>query len=381
MDSSPPLSHTGRLLRSHALDDGAHTSDLLKNSVNRGELLRIRRGCYFPTHAWLRSPPWERHLIAAAAIGVVDPAAIFCRQTALALHGAPLLHTPGAVHTRTTFNRRAGTRTGPSPTGSASHRVLARMWEDAVGVRPRGAGWMRRLQNVDAMRLQFPLTLRESLRGGLHPDSSMRYYEALTTVAPPHGRYFDPGQVQLLAESLPLAVLDTVGQSDFASAVVILDAVLAGRHRGDLDYDAQSFAPWLDCLPSGRARSRWNTALAFADALSESPGESLSRVVIAQLGFQVPTLQYEIRLHGGAHARTDFCWEDAGIVGEFDGKQKYTRSRELSGDSATDVVVEERRREHAIEQQGYRMVRWVWDELWNADRMSALLRNAGVPRA
>lgn len=371
----------GRLVRSQSLNDGAHTSDILKSSVNRGELLRVRRGCYFPTRDWLRSPPWERHLIAAAATGMVDTTAIFCRETALAIHGVPLLRTPTAVHTRTKYNRRAGTKTAPSPTGSASRRTLARSWAEALGESPNGSGWLRRLKNVDAKKVQFPLSLRENLRGDLRSDSSIRYYHALTRVAPPQGQFFDPGQTHLLAESLPLAVLDTVGQTDFASAVVILDAVLAGRHRGDILPGTQSFAQWLDCFPSGRARSRWNTALAFADALSESPGESLSRVVIAQLGFQVPKLQYEILLPGGGRFRTDFCWEDAGIVGEFDGRQKYTRARDFSGGTATDVVLHERRRERDIEQQGHGMVRWGWDDLWNVDRMTSLLLQAGVPRA
>lgn len=380
MAHSDHVIHSDRLLLSRPRDDGGHTSDLLASEVNRGNLLRIRRGCYFPTQAWLRSPPWDRHLIATAATGLSDPSTILCRETALVLHGLPLLHTPQSVQIRARNNGSAGRRPRRRSTGSADRQLLARKWDEALGERPRGSSWLARFDAPAVQRIQFPLRLRESLRGGLTSSASRLYHTELQGLTPTQSAYFTPDQGPLTVEPLALAVIDTVGQMGLAAGVVVLDALLAGRHRGEPLGGVESFAPWLDCLPSARARRRWEAALAFANPLAESPGESLSRVVIAQLGFEVPALQHEIVLPDGSRRRSDFWWESAGIVGEFDGRQKYTRAQELNGRTTTDVVLEERRRERDIEQMGHRMVRWGWAELHDLDRMYALLLRAGVPR-
>lgn len=381
MPSPPAAAPKARLQLAAPRREGGHTSDQLSSQVDRGELLRIRRGCYFPTDAWLRSPPWDRHLIASAATALTDPSAILCRETALAVYGVPLLKTPTTVQIRTPANERTGRRHTAGVTGSAAPKQLARKWTEALGEQPRGSGWLRRMEVPAVKRIQFPLPLRAALRGDLTPSASRRYYSALREASPAHGEFFAPGRVGLTVEPLALAAVDTVCQMSMADGVVVLDAILAGRHRAEPLDEPDPFAGWLDCIPSARARRRWEAARNFADPRSESPGESLSRVVIAQLGFQVPALQHEITLPDGTRRRTDFWWERSGIVGEFDGRQKYTRARELSGGSATDVVIEERRRERDIEQQGYRMVRWGWPELHDPDRMHALLLGAGVPRS
>lgn len=380
MTPSDPVIQHDRLQLSARRDDGGHTSDVLASQVDRGELLRIRRGCYFPTPAWLRSPPWDRHLIATAATGLTDQSSIFCRETALALYGLPLLHTPKTVQIRTPNNESVGQRSRQVTTGAAAQQLLAKKWSEALGEPPKGRRWMARLESPAVKRIQFPLPLRGTLRGGLSPSASHRYYTALQSITPPRCEFFTPNQGPLTVEPLPLAVVDTVAQLGLAAGVVVLDALLAGRHRGEPLAGIGSFTQWLDCIPSLRARRRWEAAMAFADPLSESPGESLSRVVIAQLGFTVPALQHEIVLPHGGRRRTDFWWEDADIVGEFDGRQKYTRGKELNGRSTTDVVLEERRRERDIEQQGHRMVRWGWTELNDLDRMYTLLLQSGVPR-
>lgn len=380
MDTLTPT-QPQRLLLSRREYDGAHTADLLKTYVNRGQLIRLQRGCYFPTRDWLRSPPWERHLIAASAAGLANPEAIFCRETALALHGVPLLRRPDDVDIRTRHNRQTGRKSALASTGSASPQTLAKVWAEAFGEPPRGSSWASRLKTFGVKRHQVPLPLRLTMREGLHPETADRYYRGLQRVTPPAGEFFNPGELVLTVEPLPLAIVDAVCQMDYAAAVVVLDAVLAGRYRGPQLNQAGPFSQWLDCIPSGRARIRWDEALAFADPLAESPGESLSRVVIAQLGFQVPSLQHEISLPDGRRARTDFWWRSAGVVGEFDGMIKYSRARELSGTDTSEVVVAERRRERSIEEQGARLVRWGWAELSDLDRMHTLLLRAGVPRA
>jgi len=75
----------------------------------------------------------------------------------------------------------------------------------------------------------------------------------------------------------------------------------------------------------------------------------------------------------------DFGWPAAGVVGEFDGRVKYSR---LVGPGLTpgEVVFREKRREDALRAAGMAVVRWTWEELTNFDPIAARLRRALAPR-
>jgi hypothetical protein len=101
----------------------------------------------------------------------------------------------------------------------------------------------------------------------------------------------------------------------------------------------------------------------FSDGRSGSVGESRSRVVLADLGLTPSALQYEITTPSGEFvARTDFAWEEERIVGEFDGRIKYGRLLR-PGQDPGDAVFEEKRREDAIRDVGWEVVRWTWGDL------------------
>lgn len=170
------------------------------------------------------------------------------------------------------------------------------------------------------------------------------------------------GEVRVQVEPLPLVLMDTVPRLGTQEAVVILDAVLGGRSvLGRLDRDALAEAQqWLW---SSRARAAWERALGFADPRSESPGESRSRVLIDELGFAPPQLQTVLRLPDGGTARLDFEWMREGVVGEFDGRIKFTEASRLSQTSPGEVYWAQVRREEAIRDTGRRLVRWEWDDL------------------
>ncbi|MGM0386688.1 MAG: hypothetical protein ACQERF_12020 [Actinomycetota bacterium] len=118
-------------------------------------------------------------------------------------------------------------------------------------------------------------------------------------------------------------------------------------------------------------------AVGFADARSESPGESISRLLIHELGFEAPELQVEVIVKGRRY-RSDFGWEDGALLGEFDGRAKY-RAADGEG-NPEEIVWREKQREDAIRSDGHRMVRWVWADL-NHAQLNQILTNAGVPRA
>ncbi|RBY95513.1 hypothetical protein DQ237_13330 [Blastococcus sp. TF02-8] len=152
--------------------------------------------------------------------------------------------------------------------------------------------------------------------------------------------------------------LDLARTLAFEPAVVALDAWL-GRKRLDPVQLAER-TTGLGRMPGARAAAR---AVRFADGRSESVGESRSRVLLHRLGLAPSTLQLEIRTpDGGRVARADLAWESERVVGEFDGRVKYGRLLR-AGQQPGDVVFEEKRREDAIRDEDWGVVRWTWAEL------------------
>jgi hypothetical protein len=105
-------------------------------------------------------------------------------------------------------------------------------------------------------------------------------------------------------------------------------------------------------------------AIGFADGLSESVGESRSRVAIAAAGLPVPVLQWEVHAAAGGRfvGRVDFGWPELTVVGEFDGLIKYGRALRPGQDPA-EVLVAEKLREDALRDEGLGVVRWIWADL------------------
>jgi hypothetical protein len=134
-----------------------------------------------------------------------------------------------------------------------------------------------------------------------------------------------------------------------AGAVVSLDAALHRHLTSPADLEAVLVRCWN--WPGIRRAMR---AISLADARSESPLESVSRLVIGWLGLPRPMLQRSIYTADGTFiGRADFCWEEYGVVGEADGAGKYA----LSPTS----LLEEKHRQEGFEDLGLVVVRWGWD--------------------
>ncbi len=82
-----------------------------------------------------------------------------------------------------------------------------------------------------------------------------------------------------------------------------------------------------------------------------------------ELGLPLPDLQIEVRDPSGRLlGRADFGWREQRLLGEFDGRVKYGRLLR-PGQDAGDAVFEEKRREDAMRDENWSVVRWVWREL------------------
>jgi hypothetical protein len=166
-------------------------------------------------------------------------------------------------------------------------------------------------------------------------------------------------------------VVDVARTAPFDQALVVADRALAAGlvTPEQLDDQVIAAAGW----PGAPAARR---VVAFADARSESVGESRSRAAIAGAGLPAPVLQWEVRAGDGRRlGRTDFGWPDRGVVGEFDGRAKYGRLLR-PGQEPGDAVFAEKRREDALRAVGLRVVRWTWADLDDFDPVAVALRAA-----
>lgn len=165
--------------------------------------------------------------------------------------------------------------------------------------------------------------------------------------------------------------LDLARSLPHEAAVVALDAAL---HAGLLEREDVELRLFdIAGTPGSRSAAR---AVAFSDGRSESVGESRSRVLLHRWGVAPSALQFDVHRHDGSRiGRTDFAWERRRVLGEFDGRIKYGRLLR-PGQEAGDVVFEEKRREDAMRDEGWCVVRWVWADLGVPQRLAARVRRS-----
>lgn len=100
-------------------------------------------------------------------------------------------------------------------------------------------------------------------------------------------------------------------------------------------------------------------AVAFADKLSESPLESISRVAFHEFGLPASQPQAWIKTEP-VMFRVDFLWREYRTIGEADGKAKY---------ADPSVIWDEKTRQEDISDLGFEFVRWTWEIDKHPDRV------------
>lgn len=167
--------------------------------------------------------------------------------------------------------------------------------------------------------------------------------------------------------SMARTVADLACAGDFADALVVLDCGLRlGVTRADL-------LALVDRLSGCPGVTTFRNALGYADGKSESPGESVSRARMIEMGdIPLPRLQHEFHSPGGLFlARADFDWKGK-VIGEFDGMGKYT----LNGRDADETWHAERERHNRLQRHGFMVIRWDSKVLNDPKVFRALLRQA-----
>lgn len=152
-------------------------------------------------------------------------------------------------------------------------------------------------------------------------------------------------------------VVDVARVLPARDAVPMADALLA---RG---VAREQLVAAVDSRPGrkGNARARW--VCSFADARSESWGESVSRVLMHDCGLPSPELQHSfVDKRGVLMGRSDFWWPTFGVVGEFDGLGKYDELLPR-GVTPAQAFAREKDRDAWLYDQGFWVVRWGTEHL------------------
>ncbi|MDJ0350668.1 type IV toxin-antitoxin system AbiEi family antitoxin domain-containing protein [Cryobacterium sp. PH29-G1] len=321
-----PSARNDGLILAESLRSSGLTTYAVRALLASGELVRIRRGIYAIGSAWRAAPHDDRYrLFIHATVLAAEQPLLLSHLSAAALYHLPII--------------------GPWP------KVVHAINNDAAG------------------------------------GSSARFTTSHRSVVEP-----EPVAVSgCAATSLARTLIDVAATSSFLVGVTMMDHALRveqeraqeERRRGRLSAPALGKNDLYTELAAVHPRTgsvRVRRVIDFADALSANPGESLSRVRIAELGFQVPELQVRFVVHGRDYW-VDFYWRSVGKMGEFDGALKYTRGAVLGDRDPSDVVIAEKNRENLLRPLAQSFDRWDWDTAYSPRRFCDFLVEHDVPRA
>jgi hypothetical protein len=183
--------------------------------------------------------------------------------------------------------------------------------------------------------------------------------------------------------SLARTVVDVARSTSFVQAVAIADAAL---RRTDVPWDRvpptaltrDDLFRELDRLSLSQGTAKGRRVVEFADGRADRPGESISRVHIAMAKLTAPQLQAPLRGASGRLWHVDFWWPEFNLIGEFDGKAKYTDERYLAGRTPQQVLYDEKVREDDLRAATHGFTRWPWEVAMSMPRLRRQLIAAGL---
>lgn len=132
----------------------------------------------------------------------------------------------------------------------------------------------------------------------------------------------------------------------------------------------------VDLIPRGaHGREPASLVADLADAGSESPAESISRLQMFRGNFPRPALQQKFSDAHGVIGYADFDW--AGLIGECDGKTKYLVDDDTDPREAGEIVFREKQREDRL-RRIKKVARWDYKTAMNQAALSSLLISHGL---
>ena len=274
-----------------------------QSALASGRLVRVRQGVYLASDHWPEDPA-ARHLLLAAAEQAIQPTAVVSHRSAALVWGLPL----------------------PNEQWS----------QEPVWVTVPAGREFRSFRGARVRQVAAPLPSHHVAVAG----AGFR----VTTLA---RTAVDTARDLALPQSL--MVLDAALRGECASMVVGLRRRDLGNQRL-IDAARRPLQEAAGSLPRMLSLQR---CLALADPARESPIESLSFGHMALARLPLPVCQFEVRVSNGS-LFPDFYWEHENLVGEADGRVKY---------SDPDSMIREKEREQILRDLGFGMVRWLGKEI------------------
>lgn len=287
----------------------------LRRAIDTGEWTRVVPGAFAESSEWARLSPIERHRL------FVDETMRRLRHPAV-----------------------------------ASHRSAAAKWDiDILGP------WPSRLDITTDARSggrSSGLVQRHAL--GLDDVERVPWEDHEITT---------PAQTALdLARTLP-----------FVKAVSAVDQAVWTERRGGPLTTIDEIRARLEGSRRRPGDVRARRVLDFANSHAANVRESQSRVVVVQLGFPMPIVQYRRVLRGGRLAFSDLFFEREEHWCEIDGRGKYLSPEFGIGRSPDEIVIDEKNRENEIRREVRGFSRWEAAEADNPRRIWDILTGDGMP--
>jgi hypothetical protein len=288
------------------------------DSVRRGEFVSLRRGVYAPASHWTQldvESQYRLRVLAAAAY--VDGDIVVSHVSAASLWRLPWFSPyPRGVHAL-----------DPFATGGRSTSLISR----------HTVGLPRETEFIDGVRVT----------------------------------------------SLTRTVVDVARSTTFGQAVAVADAALrrASHPREGLPparIEKADLLREVSLLSVAQGTAKARRVIQFADGLADRPGESISRVHISMAKLTAPQLQASLMGASGRLWHVDFWWPDFNLIGEFDGRAKYTDEEFLRGRSPQEVLYDEKLREDDLRAADHGFTRWPWSVAISMRRLRAHLVSAGL---
>lgn len=202
----------------------------------------------------------------------------------------------------------------------------------------------------------------ESNPGGGHGFRSSRTRTLVSYLPPEHRTsVYDLGCTTVVR-----TVVDLARTGPAAAAVVAMDA--AARQFGTTTERLREVSAFQAGWPYAR---RIDRAIAQVDERSESVLETLGRLSLQHADLPAPVVQAWIG-ESRAEVRVDLLVPGLWVVGEGDGRLKYTDPRALW---------EEKKRQERVEDLGFTVVRFDWDDATRRPRRLAERFEAAARRA
>lgn len=294
--------------------------------------------------------------------------------------------------------RRPGTRPTPPPQLPHVHlardhdrSVVAKHLRDGswVQVRPGAAIDAALVQGPDSSRLlalAHIAALREQLAVGFvasHVTAAL-LWGLPTERTPTTTHLIEPGRARpeaspgvvrhrhelgpddvtvvhgLRVTTLERTLVDCAMSEPAPAGMVIADAAL---HRGA---DRRLCERLLARMVGRRGVVRGRAVVEWADDGAESAAESLVRVALLAAGFPPPQTQVAVMTELGVFWG-DLGWPERRLLIEYDGRAKYD-------DAPTEVMMAEKRREDALLDAGWRLLRLTVEDLRDLDRLVRRVR-------